>query len=106
VPETYKISLSYDKIRNIDTHEMPSAAHSNEYVRSSKYNVIASDQHMVNDPEFPMKVIISKTTATLYMTQETQKIKLIQMKCTHTILETLLASYIILHILLELKQVK
>jgi hypothetical protein len=49
---------------------MPSAAHSDEYVSSSKYNVITSDQHMVNDPEFPMKVIISKTTATLYLTQE------------------------------------
>lgn len=32
--------------------------------------VITSDQHMVNDSEFPMKVIISKTTATLYLTQE------------------------------------
>jgi len=37
-------------------------------VRSSKH-VIPSDQHMVNDPEFPTKVIISKTTATLYLTQ-------------------------------------
>jgi len=49
---------------------MPSATHSDEYVRSSKYIVITSDQHMVNDSEFPMKVIISKTTATLYLTQE------------------------------------
>jgi hypothetical protein len=37
------------------------------------YNVITSDQHMVNDPECPMKVIISKTTATLYLTQESSE---------------------------------
>jgi hypothetical protein len=42
-------------------------------VRSSKYNVITSDQHMVNDPAFPMKVTVSKTTATLYLTQESSE---------------------------------
>jgi hypothetical protein len=49
------------------------AAHLNEYVRSSKYNVITRDQHMVNDPEIPMKAITSKTTAPLYLTQESSE---------------------------------